>query len=216
MPRDCDLFRGARRERPRAGGGRPGHPQPRQEARLPEDHLRRRLSKRRFISPLPVLVCLRWHERCDRREGGMAAGAGGRAPRGQRRGRQHRRGDRRLDFLSQHRGLAAMGGPDAARRPYRPSHLLRALPRPVELTERRACWRWRYPPDTAVGSGLCTLATNDAKRRNALNRDSAQRGLSMQLTDFNTLTFDCYGTLIDWESGIIENLRPLTSRVGRA
>ena len=34
----------------------------------------------------------------------------------------------------------------------------------------------------------------------------------MQLTDFKALTFDCYGTLIDWESGIIEGLRPLTSR----
>jgi 2-haloacid dehalogenase len=35
----------------------------------------------------------------------------------------------------------------------------------------------------------------------------------MQLTDFNTLTFDCYGTLIDWESGIFEGLRPLLQRV---
>ena len=34
----------------------------------------------------------------------------------------------------------------------------------------------------------------------------------MQLTDFNTLTFDCYGTLIDWESGIFEGLRPLLER----
>ena len=37
----------------------------------------------------------------------------------------------------------------------------------------------------------------------------------MQLTDFKALTFDCYGTLIDWESGMIEGLKPLTSRVGR-
>jgi 2-haloalkanoic acid dehalogenase type II len=35
----------------------------------------------------------------------------------------------------------------------------------------------------------------------------------MQLTDFDTLTFDCYGTLIDWESGIFEGLRPLLERV---
>ncbi|TIS13877.1 MAG: haloacid dehalogenase, partial [Mesorhizobium sp.] len=26
----------------------------------------------------------------------------------------------------------------------------------------------------------------------------------MKLTDFKALTFDCYGTLIDWESGMIE------------
>ncbi|MBC8741497.1 haloacid dehalogenase type II [Paraburkholderia sp. UCT31] len=34
----------------------------------------------------------------------------------------------------------------------------------------------------------------------------------MKLTDFDTLTFDCYGTLIDWESGILEGLRPLLER----
>lgn len=37
----------------------------------------------------------------------------------------------------------------------------------------------------------------------------------MRLTDFKVLTFDCYGTLIDWESGMIEALKPLTSKVGR-
>jgi len=31
----------------------------------------------------------------------------------------------------------------------------------------------------------------------------------MRLTDFKVLTFDCYGTLIDWETGIIHALRPL-------
>jgi 2-haloacid dehalogenase len=38
----------------------------------------------------------------------------------------------------------------------------------------------------------------------------------MRLSDFKVLTFDCYGTLIDWESGIVEALRPLTSKVNRA
>lgn len=37
----------------------------------------------------------------------------------------------------------------------------------------------------------------------------------MKLTDFKALTFDCYGTLIDWESGMFEGLKPLTSRVDR-
>lgn len=36
----------------------------------------------------------------------------------------------------------------------------------------------------------------------------------MRLTDFKALSFDCYGTLIDWESGMIEALSGLTSRVG--
>jgi 2-haloacid dehalogenase len=29
----------------------------------------------------------------------------------------------------------------------------------------------------------------------------------MLLTDFDALTFDCYGTLIDWESGMVEALK---------
>ena len=37
----------------------------------------------------------------------------------------------------------------------------------------------------------------------------------MLLTDFDALTFDCYGTLIDWESGMVEGLKGLTDRVKR-
>ncbi len=35
----------------------------------------------------------------------------------------------------------------------------------------------------------------------------------MRLTGFKALTFDCYGTLIDWESGMAEALKTLTGRV---
>ncbi|TDR90446.1 haloacid dehalogenase type II [Enterovirga rhinocerotis] len=35
----------------------------------------------------------------------------------------------------------------------------------------------------------------------------------MRISDFKVLTFDCYGTLIDWESGMVAALRPLTDRV---
>ncbi|HSI41074.1 MAG TPA: haloacid dehalogenase type II [Xanthobacteraceae bacterium] len=38
----------------------------------------------------------------------------------------------------------------------------------------------------------------------------------MRLSDFKALTFDCYGTLIDWESGMVAGLKPLTDRVGAA
>ena len=38
----------------------------------------------------------------------------------------------------------------------------------------------------------------------------------MKLTDFKAMTFDCYGTLIDWETGMVEALKPLTGRIGRA
>ena len=33
------------------------------------------------------------------------------------------------------------------------------------------------------------------------------------LTDFQALSFDCYGTLVDWERGITEALGPITSRL---
>ena len=36
----------------------------------------------------------------------------------------------------------------------------------------------------------------------------------MQLSDFKALSFDCYGTLIDWEAGLAEALRPLRERSG--
>ena len=39
--------------------------------------------------------------------------------------------------------------------------------------------------------------------------------MSKQLSDFKVLTFDCYGTLIDWESGIWDALQPLIAASGR-
>ncbi|HBK08774.1 MAG TPA: haloacid dehalogenase type II [Acetobacteraceae bacterium] len=36
----------------------------------------------------------------------------------------------------------------------------------------------------------------------------------MKLSDFDVLSFDCYGTLIDWESGIWDALQPLLERAG--
>ena len=36
----------------------------------------------------------------------------------------------------------------------------------------------------------------------------------MRLTDFKVLTFDCYGTLIDWEAGIHAALQPLLHHAG--
>src|SRR4051812_42021969 len=36
----------------------------------------------------------------------------------------------------------------------------------------------------------------------------------MRLSNFKALSFDCYGTLIDWETGLLEALRPLRERVG--
>lgn len=36
----------------------------------------------------------------------------------------------------------------------------------------------------------------------------------MDFSQFKVLTFDCYGTLIDWESGILASLRPLVQKYG--
>jgi 2-haloacid dehalogenase/putative hydrolase of the HAD superfamily len=36
----------------------------------------------------------------------------------------------------------------------------------------------------------------------------------MRLSDYSTLTFDCYGTLIDWETGIYDALSPWLARAG--
>ncbi len=39
---------------------------------------------------------------------------------------------------------------------------------------------------------------------------------SMNLKQFSTLTFDCYGTLIDWETGLYEALQPLLNKTDRS
>jgi 2-haloacid dehalogenase len=44
---------------------------------------------------------------------------------------------------------------------------------------------------------------------------ASSAGSMAKLTDFKALTFDCYGTLIDWETGMVEALKPLTSKVSR-
>lgn len=38
----------------------------------------------------------------------------------------------------------------------------------------------------------------------------------MRLTDFKALTFDVYGTLIDWETGMVNGVKPLTDRLSQA
>ncbi len=39
--------------------------------------------------------------------------------------------------------------------------------------------------------------------------------MTKKLTDYSALTFDCYGTMIDWESGIWDALQPLISANNR-
>ncbi len=37
--------------------------------------------------------------------------------------------------------------------------------------------------------------------------------MAMKLSDFTVLSFDCYGTLIDWEAGILDSLSSLRSKI---
>ena len=37
---------------------------------------------------------------------------------------------------------------------------------------------------------------------------------TLNLRQFKVLTFDCYGTLVDWEAGILSGMRPLLERHG--
>lgn len=43
---------------------------------------------------------------------------------------------------------------------------------------------------------------------------SARPRARLDLTQFEAITFDCYGTLIDWEQGILTALRPVVRRYG--
>src|ERR1700684_2972016 len=66
--------------------------------------------------------------------------------------------------------------------------------------------------EEVVGSIPSGSTTNPSKssKLSALSADSPPK-----LTDFEALTFDCYGTLIDWEAGMIEALKPQTSQAAR-
>jgi 2-haloalkanoic acid dehalogenase type II len=45
-------------------------------------------------------------------------------------------------------------------------------------------------------------------RARADTRDQQATGGDMRVRDFSVLTFDCYGTLIDWETGIVDQILP--------
>jgi 2-haloacid dehalogenase len=52
---------------------------------------------------------------------------------------------------------------------------------------------------------------NPPTHRSADPPAAAIDGANMRIRDFSALTFDCYGTLIDWETGILAALRPWRS-----
>jgi 2-haloacid dehalogenase len=66
--------------------------------------------------------------------------------------------------------------------------------------------------EEVVGS-IPSGSTNIQMTSSSSSASSA--GSMAKLTEFKALTFDCYGTLIDWESGMVEALQPLTSKASR-
>ena len=69
--------------------------------------------------------------------------------------------------------------------------------------------------DTA-GTGLdrhTRLRPPKGGGRPRVNHGRDRQEANVKLSDFKVLTFDCYGTLIDWESGMIAALAPLTDRL---
>jgi putative hydrolase of the HAD superfamily len=53
-----------------------------------------------------------------------------------------------------------------------------------------------------------------AQYESVLENIDRRIGGAMKFGDFRVLTFDCYGTLIDWETGILGVLRPWATRAG--
>ena len=39
--------------------------------------------------------------------------------------------------------------------------------------------------------------------------------MARPLDTYNLLSFDCYGTLVDWEGGIVQGLKPLLDRLDK-
>jgi 2-haloacid dehalogenase len=70
-------------------------------------------------------------------------------------------------------------------------------------------------PKTSRTPGFATVSehtgeTSEAmKRYKSLSEKSLRRMPLLNFDAFEVLTFDCYGTLIDWETGISEALQPI-------
>jgi 2-haloalkanoic acid dehalogenase type II len=89
---------------------------------------------------------------------------------------------------------------------------------PGEICPSPAPARARFPHSGAVGvPGLAAASAARHRRDRAPSSGydahhaslSEEEPMTARLTDHEVLTFDCYGTLIDWESGIWDALQPL-------
>lgn len=53
-------------------------------------------------------------------------------------------------------------------------------------------------------------------RSRAVDRSLKSEGKSFDFDQFKAITFDCYGTLIDWESGLLAAIRPILRSHGQS
>ncbi|MDA0172707.1 haloacid dehalogenase type II [Solirubrobacter taibaiensis] len=77
------------------------------------------------------------------------------------------------------------------------------------VTAIESVYRGDRTPWVAVGTDIA-VATGDVMR----GRDWMESVGDIDFGAFDALTFDCYGTLIDWETGILSALRPVLERHG--
>ena len=66
----------------------------------------------------------------------------------------------------------------------------------------------RKPPENRGLSSLLVVSSTSLGPLLRADRSSVCLTSSMDVSDFRVLSFDCYGTMIDWETGILANLRP--------
>ena len=74
---------------------------------------------------------------------------------------------------------------------------------PLLQARRRQLRRWM----------LCSASSSPTESRRSQIRRIEQ--LVLDFSNFDWISFDCYGTLIDWETGILGYLQPLLLRKGR-
>src|ERR1700687_4286016 len=68
------------------------------------------------------------------------------------------------------------------------------------------------PMTSMISLHSCAARTPSSICSSSDSGRSTSRRFDMQLTDFKVLTFDCYGTLIDWESGMFEAYKDLVAK----
>ena len=92
-------------------------------------------------------------------------------------------------------GVAVAGGWVGVGVPAKPGRSRRQ--RGQGRTRRRSTWSW--PPNVSAGWWVPVGDRCHTRRR--------ARAAAFDFSPIEVLTFDCYGTLVDWESGLLAGLR---------